>query len=108
MTKEAPLQDVVNGLSDALTKVSGHLIPADWQQAQLKQCKDNMPPKSAVIIMDYTENYSCTSQDEVQSAHWSNTQITIHPVVRYTPLLLSSSGPYATVQEAFLTDVDVC
>ena len=42
-----------------------------------------MPSKSAVIIMDYAKNCSCTSQDEVQSAHWSNTQVTIHHVMAF-------------------------
>lgn len=33
--------------------------------------------------MDFAENYSCTSQDEVQSVHWSNTQATIHPIMAF-------------------------
>ena len=34
------------------------LFRAAWQQSQLKQCKESMPAKSAVVIIDYAENYS--------------------------------------------------
>ena len=83
VTKKSKLQDVIDGLTNALAKLSAHLFRAAWQQAQLKLCKEHMPPKSATIIIDYAENYSCLAQDEVQSAHWSKTQATIHPVMAF-------------------------
>ena len=33
--------------------------------------------------MDFAEDYRCRSQEEIQSAYWSQTQVTIHPVVAY-------------------------
>ena len=30
------------------------------------------------LQMDFAENYACTAQDEVQSAHWKQAQITLH------------------------------
>ena len=33
--------------------------------------------------MDFAEDYRHRSQNEIQSAYWSPTQITIHPVVIY-------------------------
>ena len=33
--------------------------------------------------MDFSENYTCTSMDEVQSAYWCQSMVTIHPVVVY-------------------------
>lgn len=33
--------------------------------------------------MDFAENYSCISQNEVQAAHWGHEQVTIHPTVAY-------------------------
>ena len=33
--------------------------------------------------MDFAEDYRCRSQEEIQSAYWSQTQVTIHPVVEY-------------------------
>jgi hypothetical protein len=33
--------------------------------------------------MDFAENFICNSVDEVQSAYWNSTAVTIHPVVAY-------------------------
>ena len=30
------------------------------------------------VQMDFAENYACTAQDEVKSAHWKKAQITLH------------------------------
>ena len=33
--------------------------------------------------MDFAEDYACRSQDEVQTAYFNMTQVTLHPVVIY-------------------------
>lgn len=33
--------------------------------------------------IDFAENYSCVAQDEIQSAHWSNTLVTIFTCVTW-------------------------
>jgi hypothetical protein len=33
--------------------------------------------------MDFAENYSFVVQDEVQSFHWNNTMVTLHPFEAY-------------------------
>ena len=33
--------------------------------------------------MDFSEDYRCRSQEEVQSAYWNSTAISLHPVVIY-------------------------
>ena len=33
--------------------------------------------------MDFAENYALYQQDECQSIHWNNNQVTIHPIVNY-------------------------
>ena len=33
--------------------------------------------------MDFAENYALCQQDECQSTHWNNDQVTIHPIVNY-------------------------
>ena len=35
------------------------------------------------MVLDFAENYSCTYQNEVQSAHWFYEQVTLHPVTTY-------------------------
>ena len=35
------------------------------------------------IVCNFAENYTFVVQDEIQSFHWNNDQVTIHPVVGY-------------------------
>ena len=62
---------------------AGHLFRATWQQDQFWLSKENMPPRSAVLVADFAENYACAMTNEVQSYHWSQIQITTHPVMAF-------------------------
>ncbi|VDI13634.1 Hypothetical predicted protein [Mytilus galloprovincialis] len=42
-----------------------------------------VPEKWAVMCLDFAENFTCLWQDEVQGAHWSYDQVTLHPIVSY-------------------------
>ena len=77
---EGSLQEVVKKIKGKVKVVKAHLFRAKWQQEQLKQCKEKIQGRTAVLIMDFAENYTCTSQDEIQSAHWVNQAVTIHPI----------------------------
>ena len=33
--------------------------------------------------MDFAENYVCKSNEEIQSAYWNMTAVTLHPIVVY-------------------------
>ena len=85
-----PLKDLVTKMKTELLTFSAHIFRAEWQQQQLKRMKLRIPAKSAIVIMDFAENYSCTAQDEVQSAHWVNQSVTIHPMMAF---INSSSEP---------------
>ncbi|CAC5359972.1 unnamed protein product [Mytilus coruscus] len=37
--------------------------------------------KQLIIVIDFAENYSCFSQNEIQGAHWAKDSVTIHPCV---------------------------
>ena len=36
-----------------------------------------------VLVQDLSENYTCLVPDEVQSLHWSQTQVTLFPVATF-------------------------
>jgi hypothetical protein len=76
-------RELVADLVAATSQFSAHLFRAAWQQEQFKLSKLNMPPKSAIIVADFAENYACSMQNEVQSYHWVQTQVTIHPVMAF-------------------------
>ena len=70
-------------LTSDMTLLAGHLFRAAWQQDQFRLSNLNMSPKSAVLVTDFVENYDGSMADEVQSYHWAQTQVTIHPVMAF-------------------------
>ena len=50
---------------------------------QLKALKDRLPQNHAIVQMDFAENYTCQASEEVQSAYWNASMVTLHPVVSY-------------------------
>jgi hypothetical protein len=44
-------------------------------------------PFGIVVHFDYSENYTCLAQDEIQSSHWNNPQVTL-----FTVAVFSTSG----------------
>ena len=53
------------------------------QFKQQKNLKENLPDNHVYIHMDFAKDYRCRSQNEIQLAFWSPTQVAIHPVVMY-------------------------
>ncbi|WAR17869.1 hypothetical protein MAR_032463 [Mya arenaria] len=75
--------EVVLNLSEELKTFAEHLFVAAWQQKQFLMLQKNVPKSWAILNMDFAENYTCVAQREVQSAHWSHNQVTVHPTVAY-------------------------
>jgi hypothetical protein len=49
---------------------------AKWQDNMFKKCLENLTIEQIVLVVDYVENYSFQWQNEVQSQHWFNFQVT--------------------------------
>lgn len=81
--KRLPSADFVPFLADKLSKLIKHNFIKDKQSQFLKNSKKNLKAGEAIVICDFSENYSFVLQDEVQSYHWNNAQCTIHPFVVY-------------------------
>lgn len=75
-------QFLVNFQKD-VKPLASHLFRASWQLKQLETCKETIKENEMVVVMDFSENYTCRFQNEVQSAFWNSNQVTIHPVVAY-------------------------
>lgn len=63
------------------------LIPHDFikreQQNYLNLLKLRIQLNEYIVMADFSENYSCIIQDEVQGYYYSKEQVTIHPFVVY-------------------------
>lgn len=49
----------------------------------MKQCQDNLKPGQVMVVMDFSENYNCKFQNEVQTAFFDQNQVTVHPFMTY-------------------------
>ncbi|XP_048006034.1 uncharacterized protein LOC125241546 [Leguminivora glycinivorella] len=68
-----------------ITLFKKHIFNMTHQQKSFRQCVDEVKENEAVIIVDFSENYQCKYNQEVQSMHFgsSRQQITLHTGVAY-------------------------
>ena len=76
-------EDFLKNLSQKISQLSKHHHLAEEQSAHFRNLKASVQPGEAVIVGDFSENYSFTVQEEIQSFHWDAAQCTIHPFVVY-------------------------
>ena len=83
-------QEVTTTVDELLTELEKdlqpfklHLFAAHWQQRQFAKFAEQVTKESSMLVMDFSENFSCIMQRKPQSYHWVNKQITLFPVVCY-------------------------
>lgn len=74
-------RDLVASLTTKLKNFSKHAFFARWQQSQYRKCMQSLPEDVVTTVVDFSENFTITQQEEAQSAYYSHTQVTIHPCV---------------------------
>lgn len=62
-----------------LPKLFQHTFVTKQQNLYFKHIKDNLHYDEFLVVLDFSENYNFTIQDEIQSYHWTPGQATIHP-----------------------------
>lgn len=72
-TCEIALEDLVKKVPHFKIHSFVKKVQADYFENKKKSLSEN----SAVLQIDFAENYSMVSQDEIQSAHWNHGQISI-------------------------------
>ena len=72
-----------HNISESLGKFRSHTARVSEQYRAVKQLKARLSDNESLIQIDISENYSCQTMDEVQSAYWKKTQMTRHPAVAY-------------------------
>lgn len=60
-----------------------HVFVASWQYYQYNQLKNNLPKGWILMVMDFAQNRKIFFQDEIKAAHFSQKQVTMHPIVVY-------------------------
>ena len=47
----------------------------------MKHLKENVLYDHCIVHMDFTENYTCKTVQEIQSAYWNQTNVTLQLIV---------------------------
>ncbi|XP_046544601.1 uncharacterized protein LOC124254795 [Haliotis rubra] len=81
--EEVAKDDFISNFLSQCTQFREHVARVQTQYAQLRFLKGNLPDSHVIIQMDFAENYLCQCLDEIQSAYWNATMVTLHPAVVY-------------------------
>ena len=73
-----------------------HQFRAMWQNSQMRECIQNLDPKHVVCVHDYSENYTCQHQDQIQSLYFSQTQVSVHVTVLHRHAVPDLDGETST------------
>lgn len=74
---EGSVEAVLNELQSQLKVFKRHVFVKRVQSKVFIEMKRNVEDDEVILQVDFAENYSSLLQDEIQSAHWNNTQITL-------------------------------
>ena len=82
--KEGTINDVFISLRSKLPNFLEHVFVKRKQSSYFEERKSNLQVEEAIVQVDFAENYSCKHQDEIQSPHWNQQQITLFTVAVWT------------------------
>lgn len=75
---------------DELKLFRQHVERIRNQYTEMRRLRENLPPDEIMVWMDFAENFTCSSPEEVQSAYWSTDMISLHTMVVYSDTGVSS------------------
>ena len=78
--KETKFKDFFSEYIKDIDQLAKHLFIAEWLTDQLKVCSENLKESEAILSMDFTEDYACHYQNEIQSGFFDTCKVTIHPM----------------------------
>ena len=75
------LDDFIDDLTNKVERLIPHSFIAKSQSLFLKNLKENLQLNTAIILIDFSENYAFVVQDEAQGYHWTSESCTLHSVL---------------------------
>ncbi|XP_041349280.1 uncharacterized protein LOC121368607 [Gigantopelta aegis] len=78
-----PKETFLDILKKEAVEFRDHITRVKIQYEAIRTLKENLPQHHIILQMDFAENYSCNTMEEIQSAYFNKTGVTIHQVVCY-------------------------
>ena len=83
-TKKGTIEDILQVLKAMIKKLLFHFFIKREQSKAYQEMKSIATSENsamAMVQMDYAENFKCVYQDEVASAHWKTSLVTLYTVM---------------------------
>ena len=76
--KLTPPGEMFLHFKNLLQRYPSHQFQANWQNQQLRELVENLPLGHVIAVHDYSENYMCSMQDQIQSLYFSQVQASMY------------------------------
>ena len=76
-------EQLVDLLIELLVTMAEHNFMASWNYVQYKEAKRNITVGDVILVHEFSQNYLCKHQNEVQGLHWRHQQVTLMPTVAH-------------------------
>ena len=83
ITLVSTLDEFYDVLCEKIDNLTTHSFTAKSQGGYLKSLKETLAEDTAIVTLDFAENYQYVYQHEVQSYHWCKQYCSLHPIVMY-------------------------
>ena len=94
--------EIIACLKELLASCVTHQFRANWQQQQSQELFAHLPPNHACAIHDYSENYNCQIQNEIQLLYFGQVQASIHVTVLRRHALKAVDGVESTKEKPII------
>ncbi|CAC5406462.1 unnamed protein product [Mytilus coruscus] len=105
--------EIFNYFKDILKTFPSHQFRANWQNKQFQILEENLPQQHCIFVHDFSENYRCFDQTEIQSSYFARLEISIHVTLIYRHAILQIGGeesndknPYIVTEQLFVFSPD--
>ena len=83
VTKETPATKLCSYFRQLLKDYPYHSFKGKWQKEQFDNLLDNLYPDNSICVHDFSENYTYSSQDEIQSEYFDPNKMSMHVSIVY-------------------------
>jgi len=83
VTKATPATKLCSYFRQLLKDYPYHSFKGKWQKEQFENLLDNLYPDNSICVHDFSENYTCSSKDEIQSEYFDPHKMSIHVSIVY-------------------------
>ena len=98
------VQQAVDQLLEMLETLKIHIFRSTWHRNIFEFIRKNVQTGYVVQIFDFTMNFCNIYQDEVQSAYWDSSQMSIHCIINYFLCPIENCSELVSLNLVQITD----